>query len=417
MVALESTIVCHGLPQPINLEVARECEAAVRDGGAVPATVAILNGVPTVGLSDSQLKWLAESDGVLKASRRDLGAAVGLKRTAATTVSATMALAYRAGVRVFATGGIGGAHRPPADPWDISADLTELSRTPMLVVSAGAKSILDLPRTLEVLETLGVPVIGYRTDVFPAFYERGGALPVSVRVESPAEAAAIFAAHVSLDGGGAVLANPLPDADAIPAAELADAMRMAEGEAAQAGVSGAKLTPFLLARLAELTGGRTLRANRTLVVNNAKLAAAVAGELSEYPWRRVRASLNPLRQARSRSPRRSAIQRYPISVFSSTPNPAPASTTVGIDISPASSCHHHTATPAAISPLPTAHPHQSGFRGGERRAATTRSYTCAAIVSACRGGSVRGGGVCGSWSSDHTVCGGGVSGMGGFTTC
>ena len=281
VVALESTIVCHGLPRPVNLEVARACEAAVRTAGAVPATVAVLNGVPTVGLTEQQLKALAEADGVLKASRRDLGAAVGLKRTAATTVSATMALAHRAGVRVFATGGIGGAHRPPADPWDISADLAELARTPVLVVSAGAKSILDLARTLEVLETLGVPVLGYRTDTFPAFYERGGALPVSARVESPAEAAAVFAAHVALGGGGAVLANPLPDADAIPADELADAMRTAEAEADRAGVSGARLTPFLLARLAELTNARTLRANRTLVVNNARLAAEVAARLGE----------------------------------------------------------------------------------------------------------------------------------------
>ncbi len=276
VVALESTIIAHGLPRPVNLNVARECEAVVRSAGAVPATVAVWKGVPTVGLSDEELGELANRDGVWKASRRDLGAAVGLGRTAATTVSATMALAHLAGVRVFATGGIGGAHRPPAPPWDISADLTELARTPVLVVTAGAKSILDLPRTLEILETLGVPVIGYRTHTFPQFYSRGGALPVSVRVESASEAAKVFAAHVALGGGGAVLANPLPDADAIPADELADAMRTADADAERAGVSGARLTPFLLARLAELTGGRTLRANRTLVVNNAKLAAEVA---------------------------------------------------------------------------------------------------------------------------------------------
>lgn len=281
VVALESTLIAHGLPRPVNLHVARECEAVVRAGGATPATVAIWNGVPTVGLTDAQLAELADATGVLKASRRDLGAAIGLGKMAATTVSATMALAHAAGVRVFATGGIGGAHRPPAPAWDISADLTELARTPVLVVCAGAKSILDLPRTLELLETLGVPVIGYRTDVFPEFYSRGGSLPVTVRVESASEAARVFAAHVAFGGGGAILANPLPDADAIAADELADAMRTAEAEAERAGVGGAKLTPFLLAKMAELTGGRTLTANRTLIVNNAKLAAEVAVTLGE----------------------------------------------------------------------------------------------------------------------------------------
>ncbi|MCU0703088.1 MAG: pseudouridine-5'-phosphate glycosidase [Fimbriiglobus sp.] len=277
VVALESTIIAHGLPRPVNLEVAREAEAVVRRAGAVPATVAVWQGVPTVGLTDEQLAELAHAEGVTKASRRDLGAAVALGQTAATTVSGTMALAHLAGVRVFATGGIGGAHRPPADSWDISADLLELARTPVLVVSAGAKSILDLPRTLEILETHGVPVIGYRTDVFPQFYSPRSDLPVSVRVDSATVAAEVFAAHVSLGGGGAILANPLPDADCLPAEELAEATRTAEAEAARAGVSGAKLTPFLLKRLAEWTGGRTLTANRILVLSNAKLAAEVAG--------------------------------------------------------------------------------------------------------------------------------------------
>lgn len=277
VVALESTLIAHGLPRPVNLQVARESEAAVRAVGSVPATVAVWKGVPTVGLTDEQLAELAATDGVLKASRRDLGAAVGLGKTAATTVSATMALAHAVGVRVFATGGIGGAHRPPAPEWDISADLTELARTPVLVVSAGAKSILDLPRTLEILETFGVPVIGFRTDVFPEFYSRGGSLPVTVRVDTPADAAKVFAAHVELGGGGAILANPLSEVDAIPADELADAMQTANEAADAAGISGAKLTPFLLAKLAELTGGRTLAANRTLIVNNARLAAEVAG--------------------------------------------------------------------------------------------------------------------------------------------
>jgi pseudouridine-5'-phosphate glycosidase len=308
VVALESTLIAHGLPWPVNMETARESEAAVRSAGAVPATIAVLNGVPTIGLSDSQIEELAQSSGVRKASRRDLGAAVALKQHAATTVSATMALAHAAGIRVFATGGIGGAHgdcglriaecgmktedtssnphsaiRNPqsGEPFDISADLTELARTPVLVVCAGAKSILHLPRTLEILETLGVPVVGYRTDAFPTFYVRGHTppLPVSARVDSAGEAAALFAAHVRMGGGGAVLTQPCPAEVAVPAAEFDRWRADAERQAHAAGVTGAKVTPFLLARIAELSGGRTLAANRTLIVANAKLAAEVAVEL------------------------------------------------------------------------------------------------------------------------------------------
>ncbi len=211
-----------------------------------------------------------------KASRRDLGAAVALKQHAATTVSATMALAHAAGVRVFATGGLGGAHRA-AEAFDISADLAELARTPVLVVCAGAKSILHLPRTLEILETLGVPVVGYRTDAFPAFYVRESALPLSARVDSPADAAALFAAHVRMGGRGAVLAQPCSADVAIPASEFDAWLAEAEREATSANVTGAKVTPFLLARLAELSDGRTLAANRALIVANARLAAEVAG--------------------------------------------------------------------------------------------------------------------------------------------
>ena len=276
VVALESTLIAHGLPYPANLETALASEAAVRDAGATPATVAVWHGTPTVGLTETQLRELATATGVSKASRRDLGAAVALKQLAATTVSATMALAQRAGVRVFATGGLGGAHRPPAPASDISADLTELGRTPMLVVCAGAKSILDLPRTLEILETLGVPVLGFGTDTFPQFYTRGGTLPVSARVETPEQAAAVFAAHVALGGAGVVLANPLPDADAIPQAEFDSWLAEAELDAACAHVGGAKLTPFLLARIAELSDGRTRVANTNLIVANARLAARVA---------------------------------------------------------------------------------------------------------------------------------------------
>jgi len=302
VVALESTLIAHGLPWPANLETALEAEAAVRAGGAVPATVAVWNGTPTVGLSGEQLAHLARAAGVLKASRRDLGAAVGLSRLAATTVSATMALAHAAGVRVFATGGIGGAHRPErgarnsergteeqsdsalgtrysvlgTSDFDISADLAELARTPVLVVCAGAKSILHLPRTLEILETLGVPVLGYRTAEFPAFYVASGGGPASCRVESAEEAAAVFGAHVRLGGGGAVLAQPCPAEVAVPADEFDGWLATAEREAKAGGATGAKLTPFLLARLAELSGGRTLAANRALVVANARLAAEVA---------------------------------------------------------------------------------------------------------------------------------------------
>ena len=277
VVALESTLIAHGLPWPVNVETARESELAVRQAGALPATIAVLNGVPTVGLSDRQIEELAGAGNVKKASRRDLGAAVALKQTAATTVSATMALAHAAGIRVFATGGIGGAHTG-AEPFDISADLTELARTPVLVVCAGAKSILHLPRTLEILETLGVPVVGYGVDAFPAFYVRdhSPALPVSARVDSPREAAELFASHVRMGGGGVILARPCPAEVAIAQSEFDRWCAEAERQARESGVSGARVTPFLLARIAELSGGRTLAANRALIVANAGLAAEVA---------------------------------------------------------------------------------------------------------------------------------------------
>jgi len=276
VVALESTLISHGLPWPTNLETARAAETAVREAGAVPATIAVWNGTPMVGLSAAQLEELARAKDVLKASRRDLAIAVAQGRTAATTVAGTMYLAHRAGIRVFATGGIGGAHRNAGQPFDISADLVELSRTPVLVVCAGAKSILDLPRTLEILETLGVPVIGYHTDRFPAFYMRESGLPVSARVDSPDEAGRLFAAHVRMGGGGAVLAQPVAADVALAADEVDAAVRQAEQEANQSGVRGGALTPFLLSRLAALTGGRSLRANQALIVANARLAAEVA---------------------------------------------------------------------------------------------------------------------------------------------
>src|ERR1700722_18448002 len=268
----------------MNLDTAREAENAVREGGAVPATIAIIRGVPTIGLRDDELVYCAETPGEFKASRRDLGAAIALGRSAATTVSATMAIAHATGIKVFATGGIGGAHRTTeqfsCDPFDISADLTELARTAVLVVCAGAKSILHLPRTLEILETLGVPVLGYRTDEFPAFYVARSGLAVSSRVESPFEAASVFAAHTRLGGGGAVLAQPCPADVAIPAEEFNAWLEEAEVKAHETKMAGPHLTPFLLARLAELSSGRTLKANRALIVANASLAAEVAVALT-----------------------------------------------------------------------------------------------------------------------------------------
>ncbi|MCC6417841.1 MAG: pseudouridine-5'-phosphate glycosidase [Gemmataceae bacterium] len=283
VVALESTLIAHGLPWPLNLETARAAEDAVRAEGAVPATVAVLRGRPVVGLDGPELERLAQGRDVLKASRRDLAAAVAQGRTAATTVAATMFLAHLAGVRLFATGGIGGAHRDAAHPWDISADLLELSRTPVGVVCAGAKSILDIPRTLEILETQGVPVVGYGTGEFPAFYMRSSGEPVSARVDSPQEAAALLRAHWDLHGAGVVLAQAMPEERSLPADEFANALAEVEGRAAGAGVRGKDVTPFLLARLAEATQGRTLEVNQALVLANARLAAQVARELCAGP--------------------------------------------------------------------------------------------------------------------------------------
>jgi pseudouridine-5'-phosphate glycosidase len=280
VVALESTLIAHGLPRPQNLRTARRAEEAVREEGAVPATVAVWRGRPTVGLSDEEVQELAENDGVHKASTRDLAAAVALGRTAATTVAATLRLAHLAGVRVFATGGIGGVHRGAGESWDVSADLAELARTPVAVVCAGAKSVLDLPRTLEALETYGVPVVGLGTDTFPAFYLRSSGLPVSARADGAEEAARLLTAHWRLGGAGVVLAQPLDESEALSQGEFDRALAEAERQAAERGVRGPALTPFLLARLAEVTAGRTLLANEALVVANARAAARVACALA-----------------------------------------------------------------------------------------------------------------------------------------
>jgi pseudouridine-5'-phosphate glycosidase len=279
IVALESTLIAHGLPWPDNLETARAAEKAVRDGGAVPATIAVLGGRPTIGLTDAEIERLAKEPGVYKASRRDLPAAVALGQTAATTVAATMALADLSGIQVFATGGIGGAHRH--DAWDISADLTELARTPVTVVCAGAKNILNIPHTLEILETLGVPVIGFRCDEFPGFYLRSSGELVSARVETVAEVARLVKTNWALGGKGVVLAQPVAEVFALDASEFNSALVEAERLAYERGIRGPGLTPFLLARIAESTDGKTLRANKELVVANARLGAELASALRD----------------------------------------------------------------------------------------------------------------------------------------
>jgi pseudouridine-5'-phosphate glycosidase len=280
VVALESTLIAHGLPWPVNLETARDAETVIRAEGAIPATIAVWQGRLTVGLLPAQLEQLACRTDVLKASRRDLAAAVAQGQTAATTVAATMCVAHWAGLRIFATGGIGGAHRGEA--WDVSADLTELARTPVAVVCAGAKSILDLPRTLEILETAAVPVVGYGTDEFPAFYVHSSGERVSARVDTPVQTAALLATHWSMNGAGVVLAQPVAKGLALSAQEFEAGLAQASSEAAQAHVRGKALTPFLLARLARATNGRTLQVNRSLVVANACLAAQVASALQNH---------------------------------------------------------------------------------------------------------------------------------------
>jgi len=281
VVALESTIIAHGLPHPDNLAAGRRLEAAVRDSGAVPATIAVLDGRIHVGLAAAGLERVASAPDLPKLSRRDLAATLARQGSGATTVAATMIGAHLTGIRVFATGGIGGVHRGAETTFDISADLEELARTPVAVVCAGAKAILDLPKTLEVLETEGVPVVGYRTDEFPAFYTRGSGLRVPLRVDGPDEAAALIAAQGALGlSQGIVVAVPIPEAHALPLAEAEAAIAAALQQAAQEGVSGKAVTPFLLARLVALTGGRSLAANLALAENNARVAGEIAAALA-----------------------------------------------------------------------------------------------------------------------------------------
>ena len=278
IVALESTVITHGLPKPINLDLARSMEDEIRDAGAIPATVALYRGEIRIGLSPDELEHLSLTEDSIKISRRDLGAAVSKGLTGGTTVAGTMYIAHTAGISVFATGGIGGVHRGTSG--DISADLPELARTPVAVVCAGAKSILDLPRTIEWLETAGVPVLGFGTNHFPAFFSRASDLPVSARVDTVGEAVSFIRTHwrIGLESG-LLLCVPCPEEAAVSINELERALDEAESEAHHQGVFGKDLTPFLLTRLSEITKGKTLQANLALLKNNARVAAGIARAL------------------------------------------------------------------------------------------------------------------------------------------
>jgi pseudouridine-5'-phosphate glycosidase len=282
VVALESTVITHGLPRPRNLELARDMEREVREAGATPATIALLHGEVHIGLRDEELIELVETKSPLKISHRDFATAILQKASGGTTVAGTIFAAHAAGIRVFATGGIGGVHRE--SPFDISNDLQALSGTPMLVVCAGAKAILDLAATLEYLETMGVPVVGYRTDEFPAFYSRESGLGVSVRLDSPEEIARFAETHWKLGLRSAVVVtNPLPISEAIPKSEMDPLIDRVSREAREKGIHGQGLTPFLLRRLSELTQERSLRANLSLLLNNARLAAQIASVMASKP--------------------------------------------------------------------------------------------------------------------------------------
>ncbi|MGN6585808.1 MAG: pseudouridine-5'-phosphate glycosidase [Rhizobiaceae bacterium] len=277
VVALESTIISHGMPYPENLRVARGVEAVVRENGAVPATIAVIDGVAHAGLGGDLLERLGNDPSVVKASSRDLATVLVKKRSAGTTVSATMRIAALSGIKLFATGGVGGVHRGAEQSFDISADLTELSRTPVTVVCAGVKSILDIPKTLETLETLRVPVIGYRTDEFPAFFTRESGEPVDQRLDTPEEVAAAIRLHDSVGSGtGTMLANPIPTDASLDRGEIDHIIADAVVEADRKGITRKALTPFLLARINELSEGRSLTANIALVRNNAAVAARIA---------------------------------------------------------------------------------------------------------------------------------------------
>jgi pseudouridine-5'-phosphate glycosidase len=287
VVALESTVITHGLPRPENLRLARDMEGEVIKNGAIPATIAVVDGVLRVGLTDVELEHLANADHLRKISRRDLANAILHQESGGTTVAGTMFVAQQAGIKVFATGGIGGVHE--VETLDFSADLQALSDTPMIVICAGAKAILDLPATLEYLETMGVPVIGYGTDEFPAFYSQQSGLPVSARLNSPKEIVMFAKTHWGIGIKSAVLVcQPIPVEEGLSREEVGGVIQQVRQEANQQGIHGQALTPFLLARMAELTDGATLKANLVLLLNNARLAGKIAREFayserSSYP--------------------------------------------------------------------------------------------------------------------------------------
>ena len=280
VVALESTLITHGFPAPDNVNIALSIENAIRKQGAVPATIAILGGQITVGLSPEQIEYLGTARHVRKCSRRDLPLALARQEDGATTVAGTMIVAHRAGIRIFATGGIGGVHR--GQSLDESADLIELGRTPVTVVCAGAKAILNLPATMEVLETQGVPVIGYQTNEFPAFYSRRSGLPVDLRVETPGEVANIIRAREALNlNMGILVAAPIPAAEEWPAEEAQQVIDQAILDAETESITGKAVTPYLLQRVSDLSGERSKKANIALLLNNARLAAEVAQALAK----------------------------------------------------------------------------------------------------------------------------------------
>ena len=281
IVALESTIITHGMPFPQNLETARRVEAEVRRAGAVPATIAVMGGRIHAGLDDATLERLAQTPEAMKLSRADLAACLASGGTGATTVAATMICAHLAGIEVFATGGIGGVHRGAETSFDVSADLTELAETPVTVVAAGAKAILDLPKTLETLETLGVPVIAFGQDDFPAFWSRSAGLKAPLRMDSAAEIARAHRMRGTLGlSGGQLVANPIPAEAEIPASVIGPVIEAAIAEAQRQGIAAKSVTPFLLQRIFEMTEGRSLGSNIALVLNNARLGAGIARALA-----------------------------------------------------------------------------------------------------------------------------------------
>lgn len=279
IVALESTIITHGMPYPDNLKMARSVETVIRDEGAVPATIAVLDGMLHIGLSDKQAEALAQTKGAMKLSRADLAFAMIKGKTGGTTVAATMMAANAAGISVFATGGIGGVHKGAETSFDVSADLDELARTSVTVVSAGAKAILDIPKTMEALETRGVPVIAFGQDALPAFWSRNSGLDAPLRMDSAEEIAALMvlrSKQTSFAHGGILITNPVPVDAEIPLAEMSGLITRAQQDAAEKGISGKQVTPWLLGRILEISGGKSLTTNIALVKNNAKLAAQIA---------------------------------------------------------------------------------------------------------------------------------------------